>query len=70
MSDEKPTPETTPQKGWGIHIAIPHGELTDEQAAKLHESVNKLMPHFVETIAKAHGIDASGANTDVTRPLP
>ena len=63
MADET----KTSKKGWGIHITVPHGTLTPEQASALHESANKLMPHFVEAIAKAHGIDASGNSAIVKR---
>ena len=53
--------------GWGIHITVPHGTLTDEQAANLQDTANKLMPHLVETMAKAHGINASEASPTITR---
>jgi hypothetical protein len=64
MSDEKTSSQ---KKGWGIHLTVPGGELTDEQAAKIHESVHKLIPQLVETIAKAHGIDAHSSSLDVHR---
>ena len=57
----------TSQKGWGIHITVPHGTLTEQQAADLQDSAHKLLPHFVEAVAKAHGIDASGSIPHITR---
>jgi|HubBroStandDraft_1064217.scaffolds.fasta_scaffold403105_2 hypothetical protein len=59
-----------PQKGWGIHITVPQGELSDEQASKLQDSVNKLMPHLVEAVANVHGIDASNCTPKITRGNP
>ena len=55
------------KKGWGIHLTVPDVELTEEQAAKIHESTRKLLPVLVETIAKAHGINAGPMSTDVHR---
>ncbi len=55
------------KKGWGVHVLVPHGTLTNAQASNLEDSANKLMPHLVETIAKAHGIDASGSSAIVKR---
>ena len=63
MADETNAPES----GWGIHIHVPQGTLTDEQAAKIQDTANKVMPHLVEAIGHAHNVNASGSSPRITR---
>jgi hypothetical protein len=61
--------KTSRQKkdGWGILVKIPHGDLSPQQEAQLKESASKLMPDFVESIAKTHGIAANAASAIIKR---
>ena len=56
---------------WGFNVRIEGGDLLDEEkAAAIQEALNKLMPHLVDIIAKAHGLPASASTTNVKRSDP
>jgi hypothetical protein len=64
---KKPSTKRRKKEGWGILVKIPHGDPNKNQEAALNESAKKLMPQFVESFAKAHGIDASGGSAIIKR---
>jgi hypothetical protein len=66
MSTGKPPAVGAGNEKWGISVEA-DGTVDPATGEKILATAKKMLPHLLEVIAKAHGVNASGFSANIKR---